>query len=88
MFLNTFVCHHQKEGDCWNKICSCPLGFNDNKVLKEQLGIVTYVQVCRMVSLKFNSELTLMKAYVENLNVSDSKGSESDDSERGVSSFE
>ena len=20
-FLNTNVCHHQKGGDCWNKIC-------------------------------------------------------------------
>ena len=21
LFLNTNVCHHKKEGDCWNKMC-------------------------------------------------------------------
>jgi len=34
--LNTSVCHHQKGGDCWNKMClTIPLlSFDDNKVLK------------------------------------------------------
>jgi len=35
-FLNTIVCHHQKGGDCWNKMClTLPLKvLRDNKVLK------------------------------------------------------
>jgi len=34
--LNTNVCHHQKVGDCWNKMrLTLPLvSFDDNKVLK------------------------------------------------------
>jgi len=41
-FLNTIVCHHQKGGDCWNKMCLtiklCVIikkSFDDNKVLKK-----------------------------------------------------
>lgn len=64
------------------------MGFDDNKVLKEQLGILTYIQVSRIISLDFNSELTLMKAYVEKLNVLHSDGSESDDFEGGVTTSE
>jgi len=34
--LNTNVCHHQKGGDYWNKMCltSRLESFDDNKVLK------------------------------------------------------
>lgn len=34
-----------------------PLGFNDNKVLKEQLDILTFVQVCRNISLRTDEEM-------------------------------
>lgn len=77
----------------WNKICSHPLGFDDNKVLKEQMVILTYVQVCKIITLAFNSEYTILKTYVEKQSLSDSRRSESDDfegpdSERGGSSSE
>lgn len=68
--------------------CSHPLGFDDNKVLKEKLGILTYVQVCRIINLKFHSKLTLMKAYVEKINDSDSEGSKYDESKCVISAFE
>lgn len=62
-------------------------------MLKEQVGILTHVQVCRIIKLKFNLELNLLKAFVDKLNASDSYGSEFDDSkgsnsERGISAYE
>lgn len=33
-----------------------PFGFDDNKVFKEQLDIVTFVQVCRIILLTTNKE--------------------------------
>lgn len=68
--------------------CSSNLGFDDNKVRKEQLDMLTYVQVCEIISLKFNLQLTLMKAFAEKLKVSDSEGLEFDESGRGVSASE
>ena len=36
---------------CWNKMCLTlpPLSFDDNKVLKCQLDMLTFVQVCRTI---------------------------------------
>lgn len=45
--------------------CSYPLGFDDNKLVKEQMGILTYVQVCRIISIEFILKLIMLKAYVE-----------------------
>lgn len=67
---------------CWTKIVYIPLGFDDNKVLKEQLGILSYIQVCKIISLKFNLELNLIKGNEEKLKDLDSEGLES---ERGIS---
>lgn len=39
--------------------CSYNLGFDDSKVLKEQITILTYVQVCIITRLKYNYELIL-----------------------------
>lgn len=52
---------------------------DDNNVLKEQLGILTYVQVWRIIKLKVYSKLTILKAFVDKVTVSDSDGSESGD---------
>jgi hypothetical protein len=43
MTFNTYVCHHQKGGDCWNKygLNNHLIGFDDNKVLKDQLVLLT-----------------------------------------------
>jgi len=49
--INTCVCHHKKGGDCWNKISlnNASLSFDDNKVLKDQLDMLIFVQVCKTI---------------------------------------
>lgn len=61
------------------------MDFDDNKVLKEELGILKYVQVCRFIKLKVYSELTLLEAFIDKLNVSDSDGTKSDEYEGSAS---
>lgn len=39
-----------------NWLKPCPLGFDDNKLFKEQLGILTFVQVCRFIRLRTDEE--------------------------------
>lgn len=68
--------------------CSHPLGFDDKKVLRKQFGILTYILSVWDHKLKFNSEMTLIKAFVDKLVVSYYDGSEFDDSDNGVSTFE
>lgn len=76
-----YIClSSSKGGDCWENY-----SFDDNKLFKEQLGILIFVQVCRIIKLKSLSELILLKVYVVKLNVSNSDGSESDESERSTS---
>lgn len=64
--------------------CSFLLDFDENKVLKEQMDILTYIQVCVKI-LKINLEVTLIKTYEEKLKDSNSEGSKYDDSELGIS---
>jgi len=42
------------EEECWNKMCLTlpPLSFDDNKVLKFQLDMLIFVQVCRTIVKK------------------------------------
>jgi len=49
--ININICHHQRGGDCWNKMCFniSTFSFDDNKVLKFQLGMLIFVQVCRTI---------------------------------------
>lgn len=47
--------------------------------------ILTYVQVCKIIKLKVYSELTLLKAFVDKLNISGFDGPEYDDSEGSTS---
>ena len=53
--FNALVCHHQKGGDCWNKVgltwtSNVLSGFDDNKVLKLQLVLLMIILVCRITS--------------------------------------
>ena len=70
------------KSDVLEQNCSYSLDFNDNKVFNEQMDILTYVQVCRIISFKINLVLTLIRTYEEKL-----KASESDDSELGILAF-
>ena len=40
-----------------NWLIPYPLGFDDNKIFKEQLGILTSVQVCNIIYLRTNEKL-------------------------------
>lgn len=40
-----------------NWLIPYPLGFYDNEVFKEELGILTYVQVCRNISFIIDEEM-------------------------------
>jgi len=57
IYLNISVCHHQKGGDCWNKMCLTlpPLSFDDNKVLKCQLDMLIFIQVYRTIVKNYKS---------------------------------
>ena len=53
--FNALVCHHQKGGDCWNKVgltrtTKVLSSFDDNKVLKLQLELLMIILVCRITS--------------------------------------
>lgn len=48
---------------------------------KEQMGILTCVQVSRVTSLEFKFKLIMLNISLEKKTDSDSEGSESDDSE-------